>query len=220
MHPSGGAPKDFDGHAGKPLEEIEAVDGLVHGRTAAVERERAFPPLVVIRSAIPLHVGAREHEAAESSGIQRGFDELRAVAETRLKDRRDDHACFLGGGEKLIHSFDGDLEGFLDHEMFACFDRGEGGFEMGTARGGDADDLDIIASHESFDICGVKGCAVFFSESGHGLGIASRDASEASASRIVDGEGVIIRDHAAANNPKTKVRRSRHMVMMKRTFSL
>src|SRR5262249_43311479 len=81
------APREYlDRHAGKPLQQVHAVDGLVDDDAAAVLGELALPAGVVLAGAVPLHVAARQHHAAEAAGVDGGLHLARRIAESRLED--------------------------------------------------------------------------------------------------------------------------------------
>ena len=80
--------RDLDDRAHQPGEQVDAVDGLVHQRAAAVELPGAAPgAAVVIRlRAIPLHIGVAEREPAEAPCVD-GPLQLDARARETARER-------------------------------------------------------------------------------------------------------------------------------------
>jgi len=215
MDAAGGAPDDFVGHASEPLKQVDAVNRLVHGGTAAVELARAFPAAIIGGLAKPFHVGTGEGDPAEATGVERGFDVLGVLAKAGLKNGRNDDRCGARGGEELVDARGGDFERFFDDEVLACSDCREGGLKVRTAWRGDAHHIDFGMGEQRGEVgCGDRGVngGGLGGKKGEGLGgellsslgIATGDADEPCTCGRGNGARVIVGNHPAANDSKTE----------------
>jgi hypothetical protein len=198
-----GPRKDFHRHAGKPLQQINTMDGLVDERATAVFGQLALPARVVLLRAIPLHVAARQHHAPETVGVDRGLELPRAVTESRLEDGPDAHPMFFRFVQDVIGAFDGGIERLLDHQMFARADRGKRRFEMQRRRRGDADGIESGLLQQRVHVIGGEANAMFAREL---LGRAARSARhphQPSALRGRDPTRMKMRDGAGADEPES-----------------
>ena len=118
------------------------MDGLVDDGAAAVFGDLALPARVVLGGAIPLHVAAGEHHAAESPGIDRRLERARRIAKARLEDGADAHARLRGFVQDVIRAFDRGVERLLDHEVLARADGRERRNEMQRRRCRDANRIE------------------------------------------------------------------------------
>ncbi len=130
VHALRGPREHLDRHAGKPLQQIDAMDRLVDDRAAAILGKLALPARVVVLRAVPFHVAAREHHAAETARVDRGLQLPRAIAETCLEDGADAHASLAGLLQDVVRAFDRRVERLLDHQVFTGADGRERRLEM------------------------------------------------------------------------------------------
>ncbi len=198
--------EDFRRHSDEPQQEVDAVDGLVDHRPAAVVGVEASRRGVVLRVAVPLHVGAREHEATEPAGIERGLDGAGAIAKAALEDRRDAQAGGVGGADDLVRAGSGDLDRFLDDEVLARANRRERRLEVRTARRGDAHDVDIGPRDQRGDVGRVEWDVVLRGEGVRLAGVARGNADECGARERRDGLRVKVGNHTEADDAEAEER--------------
>ena len=179
---------------------------LVHRRAAAVERERALPPRIILARAVPLHVGAREHDPAEAPGRDRRLERPRACAKPRLKNRRDLHARRLGRAQQFVGPLRRNLDRFLHHEMFARADRRERRLQVRAARRRDTHDGDIGPRHQVRDAGRGEGHPVLRRKHPGIFRVARRNADELRPRGRRDGLRMVVGNHADTDNPEAEGR--------------
>ena len=143
-------------HAGEPLQQVHAVDGLVDDDAAAVLGEPALPARVVLGGAIPLHVAARQHHAAEAPGIDGRLDLPRRIAKTRLEDRTHAHAGLLRLAQDVVGALHRRIERLFDHQVLAGADGRERGLQVQRRRRGDAHRIEARLFQQFVQVVGRK----------------------------------------------------------------
>jgi hypothetical protein len=191
-----------DGVAVELLGAVQRPKRMKAGERRAVEDERAAVTGVILRRAVPLHVGAGQHEAAEATGIEGGLHRAGAITEAALKDRGDQDLRAVGGVEDLVGARGGDFDGFLDDDVLASADGRQGGLKVGAARRGDADNVKIGPGEQGGGVGGREDAVLvgqFLA-----LGRAAGDADEAGAGELGDGLRVKAGNRAGVDDAKAE----------------
>ena len=121
----GGAGVNLANGTAEPEHEVHGVNALVHQASAAIKRPRAAPiaGVVVFLSAIPRHAHIGGDEAAQGVFVEQTADGPAGGVETMLRNNGEATPGGALGGEQGVAGRDGDLEGFLDYDMFASEQR-------------------------------------------------------------------------------------------------
>jgi hypothetical protein len=143
------------------------VDALIDESAAAVEGESAAPAGigVIVRRAIPLHVGGDKQHFAKVPLL----DPILELADVGLGAVLKDHAeldiGLFCGGDESVGAFGGDFDGFFREDVEVC--AGGGDALRGMEAGGAAEDNEIhgAMAEESVEIL-IRRSAVFVAKVG------------------------------------------------------
>ncbi len=181
------------------------MDALVHHGAAAIEGERAAPGggIIIGLRAPPRDERTGEGEFAEAARFECGLQRDRAGAKSAGQDAGDRHAGLGAGGGECVAAGEGDLEGFLDHDMLAGLGAGEGRGEVVAARRAEADDVYVRIGEERLGRLG-EGDAVLGREvaSLGGRAVVGRD--ELHAGDLGERLRMELGDHAGSPDTETK----------------
>jgi hypothetical protein len=182
------------------------VDGLVHDGAAAIQGQGALPAGVILPGPVPLHVGAAQHEPAKPPGVEGGLEGARPGAEPGLEDGPDQDPGPLGGLEDGVDPRHGDLQGLFDDHVASGRDGLQGRFQVRAARGEDAHDMDVGTGKQGCQVVGMERNAM---APGEGLSPARVEVDHPRQAHVVlraqraDGLGVVVGDHACADQAET-----------------
>ena len=137
-------------HSGKfaeePAGEIDEMDALID-EFATAGKDGIGAPLAVVALASPVAVaGAEKHERAEDAGIEELAGFLESGVEAMIVAEADAGVGQLGGGENGAELGGVERAGFLDEDVFAGADGGEGDGGERRVEGGDDDGGDARVS--------------------------------------------------------------------------
>ena len=187
--------------AGEVEQRIDGVHGLVHQRTATIERPGAAPSggIVVCLVAIPFHIGRGGGELAETTFVGRLLEGIHAGMETAVQHGGEGLAVLGSGLDELVDALGGDLERLLADHVLACVQGGERGVEVRSRRRADGDDFQLGIGEEFIDVR-VSLAAIFRREFFRSLAAQVEDGLEFAAGHGGDGLCVEVADHAGADD--------------------
>ncbi len=171
-----------------------------------VERQRAFPALVISRAALPFDVGTAQHQTSETPGIDGRLERTGTCRKAGLKDRGDFHTRLFGGVEQGIDPFDADLQRLFDDQMLARRNPLQGWFQMRATGRDDTRHLNPRMREKSPGISGVKRNLVRLGKRGSLFLRTPQHADQPDMMRrrqCGNGLDVIAGNHASADQTKT-----------------
>ena len=189
--------------AEEPAGEIDEMDALID-EFATAGKDGIGAPLAVVALASPVAVaGAEKHERAEDAGIEELAGFLEGGVEAVIVAEADASVGQLSGGENGAELGGVECAGFLDEDVFAGADGGEGDGSERRVEGGDDDGGDAWVS-EGDGVVGDRRAA-----RGE-LGEVGR-AGEVEVARVeqrrifAEGEDAFAADEAAADDGEIKL---------------